>query len=400
MAHIKDHLQTIETNYIFSFVSEQKRLFDPKQLIDLGIGDIAYPLNDFISNALQKATQEMAGSSKLYGYGPECGYLFLKEAILSQCSAYHSFTPDEVIITDGIATPITLFPLLMHPSTRFAIQSPSYPAYLEIMKLQGTAPSHIELLPAQYKETLSFPLPTSKVDVIYLCSPHNPTGIALTRQELKQWVEYAKQNDALILYDGAYQAFITRDEVPSSIYEIEGADEVALEFCSFSKSAGFTGLRCGYFICPQKIHVRANGHLTSLLKLVTYARIVTSNGVAYPVQKAAEMALSFEGKKHIGRDIAKYHEATAVLKEGLNQLGFTSYGGIDCPYIWWKIPTDQTSISFFEFLLNQLHIVAVPGSGFGKDSEGYMRLSGLTTIEKATQAIQRLTTTYREVYAH
>ncbi|MDN3504310.1 MAG: LL-diaminopimelate aminotransferase [Rhabdochlamydiaceae bacterium] len=381
-------LAQLEKNYLFSLVSAKKAQYKNENTLDLGVGDVSKPLNKVVAQAIIDATTEM--SEKVFGYGPECGYPFLKQAIIQSSPAYSQFSEDEIFVNDGIISDMARFPLQFAPDITLAIQDPCFPPYFENLKFLGRFKTNTVLIPCLEENNFIPNLPEERVDLIYLCSPHNPTGSALTREQLSKWVNYAKSNGSIILFDSAYQAFVTDDDVPSSIYEIEGAELVAIEFCSFSKSAGFTGLRCGYFVCPKGIEIDANGKRHKFLPYVEHSKSISTNGVAYPIQKGAEAALTKKAQDEIRQDIESYMRSAKQLKLGLQAAGFTVFGGINCPYIWFKVPTEQTSVQFFETLLKEYDIVSVPGSGFGQFGEGYVRLSGFIDEQKAKLALQRL----------
>lgn len=375
MIKVKSSFTTLDKNYVFSLVSSKKK----PGMLDLGVGDILLPLLPSIQKGIKAAVDEMATPEGACGYGPELGYDFLREALCRTYYAKYGITPSDILISDGIASDITLI-LDLFDSPKIALQNPTYPPYFETLKMQGLFANAL-ILPCN-KETGYIPeIPKEKVDLIFLCSPQNPTGVALTRKELKAFVDFAKKSHALILFDAAYQAFVSRKEVPFSIYEIEGAKDVAIEFGSFSKTAGFTGLRCGYTLCPNK----------DLLPHLERLKTVRTNGVAYPIQRGAEAALSLQGQKEIQERISYFQSSMRLLREGMQNLGFEIVGGIDCPYIWWKIPNQMDSLTFFEDLLQKTGIIAVPGVGFGSEGEGYMRLSALADkaiIEKALQCLK------------
>ena len=366
MKKLKSSLTSLDQNYVFSLVASRKK----PGLINLGVGDILSPLRAPIAAAIKSAVDEMSTPSGVRGYGPELGYDFLRQKIKE--TYYKGFTVDQILINDGIASDITLI-LDLFEEPIVVIQDPTYPPYFETLKMRGLFDKAIKV-PCT-KETNYIPLPPKqKADVIFLCSPQNPTGVALTRKELKAWVDYAKQCDAVILFDAAYQAFITREEVPSSIYEIEGAKDVAIEFSSFSKTSGFTGLRCGYTVCPVQ----------SILPHFQRLKTARTNGVAYPIQRGAEAALLLPP--------LCFKESMELLRSGMLSLGFEIVGGIDCPYIWWKIPNEMDSLTFFDYLITNFSLLAIPGSGFGLCGEGYMRLSALTSKETIRKALEALKT--------
>ncbi len=390
MAVVKAPFGTLKDNYLFTMVAAKKQAMDPKKRIDLGVGDIDLPLSGVIALAIERAVAEMGSADGKRGYGPELGYDFLKDAILQNVYESFAFTADELIIGDGIATEIGLIASLFGEEARICMQDPCYPAYFESAQVFGHA-ERIVWAPCSAEGAFCAEPPEKPADLIYLCSPHNPTGVALNRCALKRWVDYAKQHNAIILFDAAYQAFVSSDDVPHSIYEIDGAQEVAIELCSFSKSAGFTGLRCGYTLIPRAIQVQVGGEMRPLLDIYSRFKSMMHNGVAYPLQRGAAASLSGAGKLEVERQIAIYRESMHIMRTGLLSLGFDVWGGIDCPYIWWRVPNEESSAAFFNTLIDDLGIVSVPGSGFGPSGEGYVRLSCFIQPEVARQAIKTLT---------
>lgn len=369
MVKVKKEFDSLDQNYVFSLVASRSK----PGLINLGVGDVLSPLRPCVANAIKKAVDQMSSIEGIRGYGPELGYDFLREKLARKDLG---ILPEQVLINDGIASDITLILDLFESDIIVAVQDPTYPPYFETLKMRGLFKKAVKL-PCT-KETNFVPIPPKeKVDVIFLCSPQNPTGVALNRKELRAWVDYAKECEAVILFDAAYQAFITREDVPSSIYEIEGAKDVVIEFCSFSKTAGFTNLRCGYTTCP----------IPSILPHFQRLKTVRTNGVAYPIQRGAEASINHP---EIKAQIALFKESAKLLREGMLHLGFDIVGGIDCPYIWWKIPNKMTSLEFFDYLIEKHSIKAIPGSGFGPLGEGYVRLSSLTSKETINKALEKL----------
>jgi LL-diaminopimelate aminotransferase len=391
MAKLNQHYQKLKSSYIFSEIEKRIEALKAKQpknpILNLGIGDFTAPLYPPVIEALRKASEEMGDKKTFRGYGPSTGYSFLKEAI-AKIDYNNTILPSEIFISDGANTDIANLQEIFSIENRVAIPDPTYPVYVETNVMAGrTRPllktgryGGITYLSCTEENGMQPQPPNVHVDLIYLCSPNNPTGVAMDKELLTRWVNYAKASEAVIIYDGAYEAFITSD-APRSIYEIEGAKEVAIEIRSFSKSAGFTGLRCSYTVIPLELKLRDAGAIHSLHSLWTRRVETKSNGVSYPIQRAAE-ALYTPACQKILRDTVKdYGERAKFLRDGLKHLGYTVYGGIDSPYVWCKTPPKIPSWQFFDFLLDHAQIVTVPGIGFGQEGDGYIRFSAFA--EKA-----------------
>jgi LL-diaminopimelate aminotransferase len=391
MAQGNTHFTHLKREYIFPII--EKKLSDlvascpEANILNLGIGDVSLPLAPSIAHAIQTATQEM--TTKLYGYGPSQGQLFLREKIRAE--HYPQFSCEEIFISDGINTDIFAVLDLFHPSCRVAIPTPAYPAYLDSNLIAGRK-NRISKMPCTESSGFVPEPPDHRVDIVYLCSPHNPTGVAMTKDQLSAFVSYAQQQGAILLYDNAYEAFITSPNIPRSIYEISGAEEVAIEFRSFSKSAGFTGLRCSYYTLPKQVTALFGKKRMSLHPLWTKRQSIKYNGASYPIQKGAEACFSPEGKQETKQQVKYYLEQTQFLKKGLQKSGFTCFGGVDAPYIWWKTPHNLSSWEFFDLLLQKCHLISIPGCGFGEHGEGFIRISGFTTQKIAEQALQQIST--------
>ncbi|MBS0627145.1 MAG: LL-diaminopimelate aminotransferase [Verrucomicrobia bacterium] len=388
------YFNRLKRAYIFPIIEEKtkelKTSFPDADIVNMGIGDVAFPLAPSIAKAIAEATLEMSEGKTLYGYGPSEGYLFLRKAICSNVYKNLPISPEEIFISDGINTDIVNILDLFHPSCSVAIPDPAYPAYLDSNLLQGRK-KNIHTMPCSLKTNFIPTLPNHHCDILYLCSPHNPTGIAMNKEQLKSFVDYALEHDSIILFDSAYEAFITSPNTPKSIYEIPNAEKVAIEFRSFSKTAGFTGLRCSYTSLPKEIKARFGKKTLSLHALWKNRQSIKFNGVAYPIQKGAEACFSPQGKEEIETQIQSYLEQARWLKEGLIKAGQQCFGGTDSPYIWWKAPKEMSSWDFFTFLLNKCHLISIPGVGFGKEGEGYVRLSAFSKIEKTKKALERIT---------
>ncbi len=385
MARLNSYYKQLEREYIFPIIedklSQLQKNFPEMTPINLGVGDISLPLAPSIAQAICVATQEMTEAPR--GYGPSDGYLFLKEAICKNHYAGLGIAPDEIFISDGTNTDTANIQELFSLNNIVGIADPTYPVYLDTNIMAGRS-ANIKLLPCT-EENGFCPLPPEQhCDIIYLCTPNNPTGVALTRDQLKKWVAYAQKENAVLLIDNAYEAFITSPDVPKTIFEIEGAKDVAIEFKSFSKSAGFTGLRCAYTVLPKSVH---SGELYPLWKK---RQSTKSNGVSYPIQKGAEAVFSSQGKQETEAQVRLYLQEARRLKEGLTKMGYTCFGGENSPFVWWKTPNNLTSWQFFDLLLEKCHIISVPGSGFGKHGEGYVRLSAFTTPALSTLALEKI----------
>lgn len=405
MIHINDNYTKLAGSYLFSDIARKVNEFKTSNpsanIIRLGIGDVTKPLAPACVEAMHKAVDEMARAETFRGYGPEQGYDFLLNTI-----AKHDYKDrgidiniDEIFVSDGSKSDTGNIGDILGTNNIVAITDPVYPVYIDTNVMAGRAGelteqgkwSKIVYLPCTAENNFIPSLPTSKVDIIYLCLPNNPTGTTLTKAELKVWVDYAIENKTLILFDSAYEAYITEDNVPHSIYEIEGAKKVAIEFRSFSKTAGFTGTRCAYTVVPKEVvGYTSNGQEVSLNKLWNRRHTTKFNGVPYIIQRAAEACYSSEGKKQIEDTVNYYLNNAKIIREGLSSQGLNVYGGINSPYIWVKTPKGMTSWEFFDYLLTKLHIVGTPGVGFGPHGEGYLRLTGFGTLENTKEAVGRL----------
>jgi len=395
MARINHHYQKLNSEELFSEVARRVASLPSKQnLLDLGVGDTTVPLFPTVVAALENASRELGLAESFRGYGPAQGYEFLRKAISE--NEYKNISADEIFISDGAHNDLADLQEIFSIDNKVAIQDPAYPVYVETNVMAGrTRPllktgvyGGVAYLACDEKNGFQPELPTSHVDLIYLCSPSNPTGVALTKECLTRFVKYAKEHKSVIFFDGTYEAFITGD-APRSIYEIEGAREVAIEVRTFSKSAGFSALRCSYTVVPKTLKIHDAGALHSLHTLWSRRVETKSNGVSYPIQKAAESLYTETGKKIIKDAVNRIHEKAKLLKEGLKALGYTVYGGIDAPYVWCKTPPRVTSWEFFDFLLENAGIITLPGGGFGKSGDGYVRLSAFAEVEVIEETIQR-----------
>jgi LL-diaminopimelate aminotransferase len=391
MVKLNPHFKELKREYIFPIIDQKlfelKREYPDVKILNFGVGDIALPLVPSIAKAITKSVEEMTTENGMRGYGPHNGYLFLREAIVNNELSYLDFTPDEVFISDGANSDTVNILDLFSLSNIVGITDPTYPAYLDSTILSGR--KKILLFPCLPENQFAPKPPKEHCDLIYLCSPNNPTGMAMTHSELQEWVDYALKKRSLLLIDNAYAAFITSPDVPRSIFELPGAKECAIEFRSFSKTAGFTGLRCAYTILPKTVRAQLGRKFTSLYHYWDRRQAIKFNGAAYPIQRGAEALYTKEGQEETRAQIALYLAQAKRLKEGLEKRGFTCYGGIDSPYIWWKTPEGQSSWEFFDILLKKCHMLSIPGRGFGAQGEGYVRLSAFTTPDKTTLALER-----------
>lgn len=404
MALVNENHLKLQGSYLFSDIAKKVNAYKTanpqKKIIRLGIGDVTQPLPDAIIKAMHKAVDEMTSKETFRGYGPEQGYSFLSETIIKNDYATRGITldPSEVFISDGAKSDIgNIGDILRHDNT-VAVTDPVYPVYVDSNVMGGRAGEFVDekwtnivYLPCLTENSFIPELPKRKVDVIYLCYPNNPTGTTLSKAELKRWVDYALENDALILFDSAYEAYIQDPEVPHSIYEIKGAKKVAIEFRSFSKTAGFTGIRCGYTVVPKELNARSiDGEVVSLNKLWNRRQCTKFNGTSYITQRAAEAVYSPEGKEQV-KEIVNYYMTNAkIMKEGLEACGFTVYGGDNAPYIWLKTPEGVSSWKFFDQLLFEVNVVGTPGVGFGPSGEGFLRLTAFGDREDCIEAMRRL----------
>ena len=367
----------------------------------MGIGDVSLPLPDAAVDAMIKAADEQRSAATFRGYGPEQGYAFLREAIVENDFAARGITieADEIFVSDGAKSDTGNIGDIFDKNNRVAITDPSYPVYVDTNAMGGRAGeptasgewTNLVYLSCNAANNFVPALPTEKVDLVYLCYPNNPTGTTLTKEQLTVWVEYAKANNVILLFDAAYEAFITEENVPHSIYEIEGAKDVAIEFRSFSKTAGFTGTRCGYTVVPKQLMgYSENGEPVSLNKLWNRRQCTKFNGTSYVVQRAAEATYTPEGKKQVKALIDIYTENARIIRDGLTKAGYTIFGGVNAPYVWAKAPEGMGSWEYFDYLLKEKNIVTTPGAGFGASGEGYVRFSAFASRVDTIEAMERL----------
>ena len=387
--NINKNYLNLEASYLFSTiakkVSEYSEANPDKNIIRLGIGDVTLPLCNAVVNAMKSAVEEMGVQETFRGYGPEQGYDFLKSAIRDYYAKHNvGLELDEIFISDGAKSDLGNILDILGTDNKVMVQDPVYPVYVDTNIMAGR-----KIVYSDSNESNGFlPMPDEnvKADIIYLCSPNNPTGAVYTKEQLAEWIKYARKNNALILFDSAYEAFISDKTLPRSIFEIEGAKECAIEFCSFSKTAGFTGTRCGYTVVPNALVYDD----TKLNKLWLRRQTTKFNGVPYIVQKGAAAVFTEEGQKEIMKNIGYYKENAKIITDALDKLGIWYTGGTNSPYIWLKCPNNMKSWEFFDYLLNNVQIVGTPGSGFGNNGEGYFRLTSFGSREKTVEAMDRL----------
>jgi len=395
MIKINENFLNLSENYLFTEIQkrtkEYKKSHPNANIIKLGIGDVTLPLPNCIIEAMHKAVDELAEKNTFKGYGPEEGYTFLREKIIEweYKKIGIEFDKNEIFVSDGIATDIGNFGELLSIDNNVGIANPVYPEYLDVSQMAGR--TNITYIPFSAENNFTPDLPSQKIDLIYLCIPNNPTGTAFTKEELKKWVDYAINNKSLILFDAAYEKFIEDENVPHSIYEVEGAKKVAIEFKSYSKTAGFTGIRCGYTIVPKEaVAYDSNGNEIKLNSLWYRRQCTKFNGASYISQKGAEAIYSEEGQKQIYENIKYYKRNCEIIRKGLIQAGYDTFGGINSPYIWFKVPEGYTSWEYFDLLLDKVNVVTTPGSGFETEGEGYLRLSSFGSYENTIEAINRI----------
>lgn len=394
MALVNGNFAKLKESYLFSDIAARVKAFTEahpeKKLIKMGIGDVTLPLAPSVVEAMTKAVQEMGHKETFRGYGPEQGYEFLHEAIAKYYARHGvQLETKEIFVSDGAKSDCGNITDLFDDSNVILVPDPVYPVYVDTNVMRDRKILYMNGTPEN--DFLPMPDPAVKADIIYLCSPNNPTGAAYNKEQLKEWVDYALKNDAIILYDAAYEAFITNPDMPRSIYTIPGAKDCAIEFCSFSKTAGFTGTRCGYTVVPLQLTRKSpEGKEMSLNKMWLRRQTTKFNGVNYIVQRGAEAAMSPVGEKECGDMLAYYRENARMMMETFDKKGYKYYGGVYSPYVWMKCPNGMGSWEYFDHLLNDLAIVGTPGAGFGTMGEGYLRLSAFGTHEGTTEAMERI----------
>lgn len=404
MARINTNYQKLQAGYLFPEIGKRVRAFAAQnpaaQIIRLGIGDVVLPLPPPIVDALKAGADELARKESFKGYGPEQGYDFLLAAIAGHYREQGAeVQPDEVFVSDGSKCDTANIQEIFAADSLIAVTDPVYPVYVDTNVMAGRTGvadasgryAGLTYLPTTAENGFDPPLPSSRVDLVYLCSPNNPTGAVMSRDSLGRWVSWAKANKAVILFDAAYEAFIREPGLPHSIYEIPGAREVAIEFRSLSKTAGFTGTRCAYIVVPKELKgVDASGAEVALHGLWNRRHTTKFNGVSYPIQRAAAAVFSPSGRAAVQANIDAYMENARLIREGLTAAGYTVHGGKNAPYVWLKVPGGLTSWQFFDKLLGEAHVVGTPGSGFGSCGEGYFRLSAFGFRENVEEAVARI----------
>ena len=404
MALVNEHFLKLPNNYLFADIAKKVNAFKvshPKaNVISLGIGDVTQPLCPAVIEAMHKAVDEMASGTTFRGYGPEQGYLFLREAIAKNDFLPRGIhlSPDEIFVNDGAKSDTGNIQELVRWDNSVGVTDPIYPVYIDSNAMIGRAGtladgkwSNVTYMPCTAENGFTPQIPDRRVDLIYLCYPNNPTGTVISRDELRKWVNYAIKNDTLIFYDAAYEAYIQDPDVPHSIYEIKGARKVAIEFHSFSKTAGFTGVRCGYTVVPKELTAATlDGERVALNQLWNRRQCTNFNGTSYISQRAAEAIYTPEGKEQVKATIKYYMDNAKMMRDTLTKLGFEVYGGENAPYLWVKTPDGTDSWKFFEQMLYGAHVVCTPGVGFGPSGEGYIRLTAFGDHEDCAEAMERL----------
>ena len=404
MTQVNENFLKLKAGYLFPEIARRVNRFceanPDAAVIKLGIGDVTEPLPAAITKAMHEAVDELADRDTFHGYGPEQGYEFLRAAIAENDYQARGVdvSADEIFVSDGSKCDTGNILDIFGDGNSVAITDPVYPVYVDTNVMAGQTGeaddegryAGLKYLPVTADNDFVAPLPDEPVDLIYLCYPNNPTGTVASRETLKKWVDYARENSAIILFDAAYEAFITDSEIPHSIFEIEGARDVAIEFRSFSKNAGFTGVRCAFTVIPKTLMgKKSDGEDVSIHQLWSRRHSTKFNGASYVVQKGAAAAYSEDGKAQISELVDFYLENARLLREGLESVGIEVYGGVNAPYVWLKTPGDGTSWDFFDTLLEKAHLVGTPGSGFGASGEGYFRLSAFNSRANIEEAVKR-----------
>ena len=404
MALINEHFLKLPDNYLFADIAKKVNAFKVSHpnadVVSLGIGDVTRPLCPAVVEAMHKAVDEMAGAGTFRGYGPEQGYAFLREAIVKNDFLPRGIhlDPSEIFVSDGAKSDTGNIQELVRWDNSICVTDPIYPVYIDSNVMIGRAGelrdgrwSNVTYLACTAENNFVPQIPDRRVDIVYLCYPNNPTGTVISKDELRKWVSYALKNDALIFYDAAYEAFIRDPGIPHSIYEIKGAKKVAVEFHSYSKTAGFTGVRCGYTVVPKELTASAlDGSRVALNKLWNRRQCTKFNGASYISQRAAEATYTSEGREQTRQAIDYYMANAAFMRRTLSELGLEVFGGENAPYIWLRVPDGESSWRFFERMLYNAHVVCTPGVGFGPSGEGYVRLTAFGSGESCSEAMDRL----------
>lgn len=394
MAFVNQNYCNLKESYLFSQIAHKVAEFmvahPEKKIIKMGIGDVTLPLAPAVIEAMQKAVAEMGVKETFRGYGPEQGYDFLHEVIARYYAGFGvSVASDEIFVSDGAKSDCGNMTDIFSNDNVILIPDPVYPVYLDTNVMCGRKIIYMQGKPEN--DFLPMPDDSVKADIIYLCSPNNPTGAVYTKEQLEKWVAYALKNDAVILYDAAYESFVSDPEIPRSIFAVEGAKKCAIELCSLSKTAGFTGTRCGYTIVPHDlVRKTKDGREMSLNKMWLRRQTTKFNGVPYIIQRGAEAVFSEEGQKQCREMLAFYKENARIMSEALAKKGIKFYGGTHSPYIWMQCPNGMGSWEFFDYLLEKLAVVGTPGAGFGSMGEGYFRLTAFGSRENTIEAMERI----------
>ncbi len=397
---INQNFAKLPANYLFVEIADRVRNFSREhpeaEILRLGIGDVTRPLPAAVVEAMAAASREMGRAETFRGYGPEAGYPFLREAISKNEFRDRGveIAPDEIFVSDGAKSDTGNIGDIFGTDNVVAVCDPVYPVYVDTNVMAGRAGdyregsgfSNIVYMPCRRENGFLPEIPSRRADMVYLCFPNNPTGMGISRKELEKWVAYARRNGSVLLYDAAYEAFITDPDMPHSIFEIDGAKKCAIEFRSFSKTAGFTGVRCAYTVIPKELEFGG----VSLNRLWARRQSTKMNGVSYIVQRGAQAVFSDAGKRGVRENIAYYQENARMMLEGLAKAGFSVWGGVNSPYVWLRVPEGMTSWQFFDSLLQKTGVVGTPGSGFGSCGEGYFRLTSFNTHENTRKAIGRI----------
>lgn len=390
MVKLNKHYEELKASYLFAEIGKRTKVYDEAKtglkLIRCGIGDVTRPLAPSVIKALHEATDEMGTYEGFRGYGPEQGYDFLRENIakFDYQNRGVEISLNEIFVSDGAKSDTANITELFGLDNKVAICDPVYPVYNDTNVMIGRG-KNIVLMPCNLENNFTPDIPNEKVDLIYLCFPNNPTGVTATREYLEKWVNYANKNGSIILFDSAYEAFVTEEDIPKSIFEIDGAKTCAIEFRSFSKTAGFTGLRCAYTVIPNELVIDGQ----SLNKMWLRRQTTKFNGVPYIVQRAANAIYSEQGQKEVRESIEYYRKNALYMKETLESLGLTVLGGVNAPYVWVKTPDGMGSWEFFDIILNKAGVVCTPGEGFGSCGEGFIRFSAFNTYENTVEAMNR-----------
>lgn len=402
MYKINDNYLKLPGSYLFSTIAKKVNAYTAanpdKKVIRLGIGDVTLPLAPAVIDAMHKAVDEMAHAETFHGYAPDLGYEFLRSAIIENDYKARGvdIAIDEIFVSDGAKSDSGNIGDIFAQNNRIAVCDPVYPVYVDTNAMAGRtgdyvkekeAWSNVIYMPCTAENNFVPELPKETPDIIYICCPNNPTGTTLNKDQLQKWVDFALTKGSVIIYDAAYEAYISEDDVPHSIYECDGAKKCAIEMRSFSKNAGFTGTRLGFTVIPKEL--TCDG--VSLNSLWARRHGTKFNGAPYIIQRAGEAVYSPEGKKQTKEQIAYYMNNAKIIREGLTNAGYTVFGGVNAPYIWLKTPDDMTSWDFFDYLLENLNIVGTPGSGFGPSGEGYFRLTAFGSLENTKEAMERIT---------